>query len=261
MHESKTTVREIRRYIHHPSVPAKGRILMVVSSPALSEVTGWPIGFWASELTHPLAAFTEAGYMVDLASTQGGAVSMDGYSNPTDASGFSAHDVLTLGYLHHPPFNEMLANTAPIAEVDATAYAAIFLVGGQGPMYTFTQNPDLERLFCAFYEAGKPCAAVCHASAFLLTARTSAGALVVDGKTWTGFSDAEEDVTEQAVGSKVQPFRIETEARKLPGTQFKTEAAFTGFAIRDGNLITGQQQNSGTAAAACVLEALAEMND
>lgn len=51
------------------------------------------------------------------------------------------------------------------------------------------------------------------------------------------------------------------EARKLLGTQFKTEAAFTGFAIRDGNLITGQQQNSGTAAAACVLEALAEMND
>ena len=39
------------------------------------------------------------------------------------------------------------------------------------------------------------------------------------------------------------------EARKLPGTQFKTEAAFTGFAIRDGNLITGQQQNSGVVAA------------
>jgi hypothetical protein len=29
------------------------RILTLASNPAVSEQTGWPIGFWWAELTHP----------------------------------------------------------------------------------------------------------------------------------------------------------------------------------------------------------------
>ena len=29
------------------------RVLLVASNPTVSEQTGWPIGFWWSELTHP----------------------------------------------------------------------------------------------------------------------------------------------------------------------------------------------------------------
>jgi hypothetical protein len=31
----------------------KIRILIVVANPAVSTTTGWPVGFWASELIHP----------------------------------------------------------------------------------------------------------------------------------------------------------------------------------------------------------------
>jgi putative intracellular protease/amidase len=41
---------------------------MVASNPAVSEQTGWPIGFWWGELTHPYWEFTQQGYVVDLAS-------------------------------------------------------------------------------------------------------------------------------------------------------------------------------------------------
>jgi putative intracellular protease/amidase len=41
------------------------RIAMVISSPAVSTTTGWPVGFWWSELTHPFFAFTEKGYEVE----------------------------------------------------------------------------------------------------------------------------------------------------------------------------------------------------
>lgn len=249
-------ITEVNNYVHFHGAPTKGRILMVASSPSVSKQTGWPIGFWAAELTHPLRVFQEAGYEVELVSTEGGKLEMDGYSNPTDASGYSAHDVISLGYLQKPEFNAMLENTKKLTEVDAANYDAIFLVGGQGPMYTFRGNHDLEKLFVAFYEANKPSAAVCHSTTLLLDAKKSDGDLVVKGKTWTGFADAEEEFADQAVGMKIQPYRIETEARKIAETIFKVAAPFSSYAIEDGNLITGQQQNSGAAAAELVVKQL-----
>ncbi len=248
---------EVNRYVHPHGAPSKGKILMVASSPAVSGQTGWPIGFWAAELTHPLHVFQEAGYEVELVSTEGGSLMMDGYSDPTDASGYSAHDVVSLGYMQQPWFNEMLANTRKLAEVNPDDYVAIFLVGGQGPMYTYRGNAELEKLFVNFYEAGKPSAAVCHSTTLLLEARKSDGELLVSGKTWTGFADAEEDYADNAVGMKIQPYRIEDLARQLPNTTFKVAAPFSSYAIADGNLITGQQQNSGADAARLVVQMLA----
>lgn len=249
-------VKEANNYVHFHGAPSKGKILMVASSPATSKQTGWPIGFWAAELTHPMRVFQEAGYEVELVSTEGGRLMMDAYSNPTDASGYSAQDIISLGYMQKPEFNAMLENTRKLTEVKPEDYAAIFLVGGQGPMYTFKGNTDLQKLFVAFYEAGKPASAVCHSTTLLLEAKKSNGELLVKGKTWTGFADAEEEFADKAVGQKIQPYRIETEARKIPGTNFKVAAPFSSYAIQDGNLITGQQQNSGAAAAEFVVALL-----
>ena len=249
-------VKEVQHYVHSHGMPSKGKILMVASSPTISKQTGWPIGFWAAEMTHPLNVFQEAGYEVELVSTAGGPLEMDGYSNPTDPSGYSAHDVISLGYMQQDWFNEMLSNTKKLTEVNPEDYAAIFLVGGQGPMYTFRANPELEKLFLGFFESGKPSSAVCHSTTLLLELKKSNGELLVKGKTWTGFADAEEEYADKAVGMKIQPYRIEEEARKISGTTFKVAAPFSSYAILDGNLVTGQQQNSGAAAAELVVELL-----
>jgi len=254
--EHGSEVKEIQEYVHAHGMPVKGKILMVVSSPTTSEQTGWPIGFWGAELTHPLRVFQEAGYEVELASTEGGEVNMDAYSDPTHESGYAAHDVITLGYMQLDWFNEMLKDTPKLTTVDPEAYDAIFLVGGQGPMYTYRGNETLEKLFADFYESGKPSASVCHSTTLLLEAENSDGELIVKGKTWTGFANAEEDFADKAVGMKIQPYRIEDEARKLEDTNFKVAAPFSSYAIVDGNLVTGQQQNSGAAAAELVVELL-----
>ncbi|WP_282163273.1 type 1 glutamine amidotransferase domain-containing protein [Ulvibacterium marinum] len=251
-----SSIKEAQAYVHSHGMQTKGKILMVVSSPTISKQTGWPIGFWAAELTHPLHVFQEAGYEVDLASTEGGKIEMDAYSDPTDSSSYSAHDIISLGYMQLDWFNTMLGNTKKLSEVNSDDYNAIFLVGGQGPMYTYQGNKALENLFVGFYETGKPSAVVCHATTLLLEAKTTRGDLVVDDKTWTGFSDAEEDYADNAVGQKIQPYRIEEEARKMPNTRFKVAVPFSSYAIADGNLITGQQQNSGAAAARLVVEQL-----
>jgi putative intracellular protease/amidase len=80
----------------------------------------------------------------------------------------------------------------------------------------------------------------------------------VKGKTWTGFANSEEAYADSLVGMKIQPFWIEDEARKLADTNFITAGMFRSFAVRDGNLITGQQQNSGAAAADLAISALGQ---
>jgi putative intracellular protease/amidase len=55
---------------------------------------------------------------------------------------------------------------------------------------------------------------------------------------------------------KAKPFWIEQEARKIANTNFVVSGRFRSHAVRDGRLVTGQQQYSGAAAAKLVIEAL-----
>lgn len=232
------------------------RVLLVAANPSVSPQTGWPIGFWAAELTHPYFVFTEKGYQVDIVSPDGGDLQLDGFSDPRHESGYSAHDLISWGFLSSPHHNVLLNNTPSITTVDVSSYDAIFLTGGQSPMFTFVDNERLHQLVASFYEMGKIVAIVCHATCVLLKVRLSNGTLLVDGKTWTGFADSEEQYADNFVGQRIQPFWIETEAKKIPNTNFITGGLFREFAFRDGRLITGQQQYSGTAAAQLVVEAL-----
>ncbi len=234
----------------------KKRVLMIAANPGTSPTTGWPVGFWWAELTHPYWTFTEAGYEVEIVSPRGGDLVADGYSDPEDASGYSAADILSLGFKTSPAHAGMLKGTRSIAEVDLARYDAIFLVGGQSPMVTMVDDTALHAFVARAYEAGKVVAVVCHGTCVLLKTRLSNGDLLVKGKTWTGFANAEEAAADGFVGRRIQPFWIEDEARKIEGTNFIVNAPFKPFALRDGNLITGQQQNSGAAAAELVVRTL-----
>jgi putative intracellular protease/amidase len=232
------------------------RILFIAANPATSPTTGWPVGFWWAELTHPYWVFTEAGYEVAIASPGGGDLVADGYSDPEDDSGYAADDILSLGFKKSPRHAAMLTGTPAIATLDPESYDALFIAGGQSPMVTMIDDDALHAFVARAYEAGKVVAVVCHGTCILLRTRLADGTFLVDGKTWTGFADSEEDFADSFVGRRIQPFRIEEEARKMTGTNFIVQSRFKPFAIRDGNLITGQQQFSGAAAAELVVAAL-----
>lgn len=232
------------------------RIALIAANASTSKQTGWPIGFWWAELTHPYWEFTEKGYEVSIFSPDGGDLVADGFSDPEDASGYSAHDLISLGFKKSPQHLALTRNTPPISNIRVEDFDAVFLTGGQSPMYTFIDNENLHKLVVEFHEKGKVVGIVCHAACVLLKARTSDGKLLAEGKTWTGFADSEEQFADNFVGQKIQPFWIEEEAKKLPNTNFITGGMFKEFAVRDGRLITGQQQYSGAAAARLVIEAL-----
>ena len=71
-----------------------------------------------------------------------------------------------------------------------------------------------------------------------------------------GFATSEETFADSVAGRRIQPFWIEEEARRIDGTNFVVDQMFREFAVRDGLLVTGQQQYSGAAAARLVIEAL-----
>lgn len=234
------------------------RILIVASNPAISGQTGWQIGFWWAELSHPYWEFTEHGYRVDIASPDGGPLQADSWSDPRDESGYSAEDLISLGFINSPSHAALVEKSIALADADPDSYDAVFLVGGQGPMYTFYSDERVHELTTRFHEAGKITAVVCHATCVLLKARLSSGELLVAGKTWTGFANSEEDYADAYVGRQIQPFRIEDDARDLDGTNFIVSGRFRPHAVRDGLLITGQQQYSGAAAARLVIDALGQ---
>jgi putative intracellular protease/amidase len=239
--------------ISNPDRPK--RVAIVASNPSVSGQTGWPVGFWWAELTHPYWEFVAHGYQVDICSPDGGKLEADSWSDPRDEGKLSADDLISLGFISSPTHLALIDDSKPVSQLRVKDYDAILFVGGQGPMYTFYDCDRVHELAAEFFKAGKITAVLCHATCLLLKAQVD-GALLVAGRTWTGFANSEEKYADEFVGRHMQPFWIEEEAKKLPDTNFIVSGRFKAHAVRDGNLITGQQQYSGTAVARMVIEAL-----
>jgi len=245
----------------NPARPKRGAI--VISNSGVSTTTGWPVGFWWAELTHPYFLFTEAGWQVDVYSPEGGDCGWDAMSDPEDESQWQAEDVISRGYKHDPAFLELVRGTTAVDDLDVADYDVLVVAGGQGPMFTFDRAENLQRTFSEFYETGKVTAALCHGTAILRYARLRSGEPLVKGKTVTGFANIEEDFADEAVwaagalsrDTHVMPWRIEDELRKL-GANYVQAGLWSPFAIRDGNLVTGQQNFSGAEVARVILEAV-----
>jgi putative intracellular protease/amidase len=82
----------------------------------------------------------------------------------------------------------------------------------------------------------------------------------------SGFANVEKDFADNAVWSMNLlsrdtstscPWRIEDELKKLNANYIQS-GLWRGFAVRDGNLITGQQSFSGSETGAVVIEAVCE---
>jgi putative intracellular protease/amidase len=192
-----------------------------------------------------IVSLESEGYQYDItnASPKGRKVEVDALSDPRDSSDYSKDDTISLKFLQDKSVMNLLENTKKVSDFSSGDFDAIVVVGGQGPMFTFKQETDLLNKFLEFYNKGKVSAASCHETSLLLCLEDKDGNPLIQGKNMIGFTDEDEDFSNKYVGKKAMPFRIEDEAKKL-GAEFKKTNAFEPFAIKDGNLITGQQEHS-----------------
>jgi putative intracellular protease/amidase len=165
----------------------KKRVAIVIANPATSTTTGWPVGFWWSELTHSYFLLSETGYEVDVFSPNGGACTPDALSDPRDRSGYSSSDLITAGFIATPRCAALIENTRPVALIDVDAYDGVLVAGGQAPMFTFDTAETLKTKFVEFYERGKLAVALCHGVAILKYARLSNGEYLAKGRPSPGL--------------------------------------------------------------------------
>ena len=222
------------------------KIVMVLTSHDQLGNTGRKTGFWLEEFAAPYFVFRDAGVHLTLASPKGGQPPIDPKSdlpeNQTDAMARFKED---------PAAQQALSQTIKLADVKAEDYDSIFYVGGHGPMWDLVDNPLSIALIEAFYNSGKPVAAVCHSPAVFHKV-TYKGTPLVKGKRVTGFTNGEEAAVQL---THVVPFLVEDELKRVGGL-YEKAADWQPFAIVDGRLITGQNPASSTLAARALLNVL-----
>jgi putative intracellular protease/amidase len=224
-------------------------VLMILTSHAQLGNTGKPTGIWAEELTTPYYALVDAGFEVTLASPLGG--------TPPFAQG-SVKDPLednegsVKRFLNDPAAMAKFNATHKAAGMQAADFSAVFLPGGHGTMWDTATDDATARLVSDTFNAGKPTAAVCHGPAGLVKALRADGQSILFGKKVNGFTNEEET----AAGlMQVVPFHLETKMRELGGV-FESGPMWAPYAVRDGNLITGQNPASSALVAQHVVAAL-----
>ena len=222
-------------------------ILFVLTSHDRLGTTGEKTGFWLEEFAAPYYALSDAGAIITLASPEGGKPPIDPKStlpeNQTEATRrFEVDDAA----------QAQLAVTRKLADISATAFDAIFLPGGHGPMWDLAVDTTSIALIEAFAKAGKPVAAVCHAPVALTNARGPDDKFLVSGKRVTGFSNEEE----QAVGlASVVPFLLEDRIRERGGL-YRRGPLWAPHVEVDGKLVTGQNPASSVPVARSLLDLL-----
>lgn len=223
------------------------KVLFVITSHDQLGETGQKTGFWLEEAVNPYYRFLDAGFEVTLTSPKGGEPPMDEKSTRDE---WQTED--TRRFFQDTTAQERFKNTVPLGQVNAADYDAIFLPGGHGPMWDLCQEQKLAQLVEEFDRAGKIIAAVCHGPAGLVSAKKPDGTPFVAGKKVTAFTNSEETT----VGlHEVVPFMLETHLCDL-GAEFVKAEDFQEKVVQDGNLITGQNPASSTAAAQAVIESL-----
>lgn len=202
-------------------------------------------GVWLEEITSFYNVVKKAGYEVDFASAEGGAVPVDPASADADPE--------TMRIFHDPAFHRAaLEETMKFRDVNPSDYIAVYYGGGHGAMWDFTNDEHLQDIAETIYQNGGFITSVCHGEAGLLNLRDADGEYLVKGKRINGFTDQEEQMngTENLV-----PLAAESELKKR-GADFVKGAPFTEYAVEDQRFITGQNPMSSTKVAELLVQAL-----
>jgi putative intracellular protease/amidase len=224
-------------------------ILMIVTSHAQLGSTGKPTGIWAEELTTPYYALQDAGYEVVLASPLGG---KPPFAEGSVKAPVEANEGSVKRFLQDAAAMAKFNATLRTAHLKAADYSAVFLPGGHGTMWDTATDDSTARLVSDVFNAGQPVASVCHGPAGLVKAQRKDGKSIVFGKRVNAFTNEEET----AVGlMDAVPFHLESKLRELGG-QFERGPMWQAYAVRDGNLITGQNPASSALVAQYVVEVL-----
>lgn len=221
------------------------KVLLVTTSQSRLGDANTTAGSWLEELAAPYYTLLDAGCTVDVASVRGGEAPIDAASvvEPwlTDHGRRLLDDARSM---------KRLLATPSLQQVRAADYDAVFLVGGAAVMGDFPSDATVGALLRETLESGRVAGGVCHGVAGFLNPGVVAK---VAGRRMTCISDREDAL---AGYDRLVPFMPESPLRAAGATLSFAAEPFGCHAVRDGNLVTGQNPASAARCAALMLEAL-----
>lgn len=236
------------------SFKAKKALIITTSHGILGD-TGKPTGVYPSEMTIPYYEFLDAGLEVDLASIKGGKIPFDpiGFRYPMK----SQQDKR---FLNDEMAQQKTKESLKIDDVEITDYDIIFMSGGWGASYDLGTSSILGQKISEAYAEGILLGSVCHGVLGFLMAKDTIGQPLVTGKKLTGVTDKQVE----ELNINITPMHPETELKKH-GAIFQANTGFRDFfetlTLVDGNIVTGQNQNSSGETAQTLLKMLNDKNE
>jgi putative intracellular protease/amidase len=208
--------------------------------------------FWLSEVTHPYWHLAERGVEVDFASPDGGKVVWDQYSDPYFEHSTEPDDLVSKGFLSDETLLRKLQTTLTLRSVDLNRYDAVHVAGGRGATFDLYPNQDVAHALEHFWARGKVVGAICHGAIALGNIPDR-----VRGRRATGYTlEGDQDLQRQFGSGFVIPHYPQTVLEEV-GAKYSRVAPNDPYVIRDGELVTGQNQQSASEYALVLLHAMA----
>ncbi len=221
------------------------RVVFFVSNTHFYEGSTYGTGNSFSEIVNAYDEFVKAGYAVDFVSPKGGAVSL-AYINTSDT--------LSKQYVYDPVFMHALQHTKKPSEILASAYKAVYYVGGGSAMFDVPVNNEMQSIAMEIYEKNDGIiSAVCHGTAGLVNLKTSNGDYLVKGKRVNGYPEDYENTAKPHFNTF--PFLIKKTIEERGGVFVFSERNSIHVEV-DGRLVTGQNYISAQAVAQKIIELL-----
>lgn len=235
------------------SFPDKKALVIATNHDTLDE-TGVATGVYGSELTIPYYEFLDAGMAVDIASVEGGEIPFEPISlrYPLATSADRR-------YLKDEDAQYKTQNSLKIEDLDFLEYDIIYMAGGWGASYDLGYSKVLGEKLTQANAEGILLGSVCHGVLGFRMAKEVDGKPLVEGKTVTGVTDKQ--IEELRITHT--PLHPETELRKQNANYVSSTAfrdMFATYLAVDGNIVTGQNQNTSGETAQMLLKLLREQN-
>lgn len=207
--------------------------------------------FWLSEVTHPYWHLIERGVEVDFSSPKGGKVIYDAYSDPYFEHSLEAEDLVSKGYLSDKTLAGLFDTTLKLADVDLDQYDAVHVAGGRGATFDLYPNDDVAKTLEHFWAKGQVVGAICHGAIALgnIPAR-------IHGKRATGYTLEADLALQNLFGPDfIIPHYPQTVLEET-GSVYSRLGNDDPYVIKDGKLITGQNQQSASEYSIVLLAAI-----
>jgi putative intracellular protease/amidase len=218
---------------------------------ALFIISSSDTAFWLSELTHPYWHLTERGVEIDFASPAGGKIVYDPYSDPYFEHSTEADDLVSKGFLSDKNLVARLETTLKLSDVPLDEYDAVHVAGGRGATFDLYPNADVARVLEHFWAKEKVVGAICHGAIALGNIPER-----VRGRRTTGYTLEGDQELQRMFGSTFLIPHFPQTVLEEVGSVYSRVAPNEPYVIRDGKLVTGQNQQSASEYALVLLHAM-----